>query len=62
LGQRAVLSEADLDRQMVELLPRRETLCGLNIVNVVGVNLALAINAAGYGSSAMAFAHQQLFG
>jgi hypothetical protein len=61
LRQRAVLCEADLDSQTAELLPRRETLFTLNIVNIIGVNLALAINAAGYGSSASAFANQQLF-
>jgi hypothetical protein len=61
VGQRPALCEADLDGQTIELLPQRETLYGINVVNVVAVNLALAINAATYGSAASAFAQQQLF-
>ena len=61
MGERSVLSEAELDRQTIELLPQRETLLTINVVNVVGINLAFAINAASYGSRASAFAGQQIF-
>jgi hypothetical protein len=61
VGQRPALCDADLDGQTIELLPRRETLFSINIVNVVGVNIALAFNAASYGSTAAALAQQQLF-
>lgn len=61
MGQRIALRDADLDGQTIELLPRRETLFTINVVNVIGVNIALAINAASYGSAATALAQQQLF-
>lgn len=55
---------ADLDAATAQLLPARETLscyvgC-VNVTNVVGVNLAIAVNAATINSSANAIATQYL--
>lgn len=55
---------AELDEQLAVPLPRRETLscqfgC-VNVSNVVGVNIALAINAATINSQAEAMALQYL--
>ena len=55
-----VLSDGELDAQTVALLPQRETLLTINVVNVVGVNIALALNAASPYASASAIAAQQL--
>jgi hypothetical protein len=52
------LSISELEATSVELLPPRETLALFNVANVTAVNLALAINAASFGSSAMASANQ----
>ena len=56
--------QADLEAATAELLPTRETLsCSVGCVNVttvVGVNLALAVNAATINSSANALAAQYL--
>ena len=61
---RPELAMADLDAETATPLPRRETLscyvgC-VNVTNVVGVNLALAVNAATIGSQANALAVQYL--
>lgn len=52
----------DLDGATAELLPTRETLgCfvgGINVTNVVAVNLAIAVNAASINASANAMATQ----
>ncbi|HEY9477836.1 MAG TPA: hypothetical protein VIQ26_05335 [Microbacteriaceae bacterium] len=59
-------SRLDLDvlgAQTAELLPRRETMFldfNINVAPVVGVNIALAINAATIGSVANAGAWQDL--
>jgi hypothetical protein len=53
----------ELDAEAAALLPRRETLCQfgcVNLANVVGVNLAIAVNAATINSSAHALALQYL--
>jgi hypothetical protein len=55
-----VLRDEELDAQTVQLLPQRETLWSVNVVNVIGVNVAIAINAATINSSASAVAEQQL--
>jgi hypothetical protein len=55
-----VLADEDLAAQTVELLPARETLLTINVANVVGVNISLAINAASFGASANSLAGQQL--
>ena len=52
-----------LDTQTAELLPRRETLFldfNINVAPVVGVNIALALNAATIGSVANGGAWQNL--
>jgi hypothetical protein len=52
-----------LDAETAELLPRRETLYldfDINVSPVIGVNIALAINAATIGSVANAGAWQDL--
>jgi hypothetical protein len=60
MGRYPILCDDELDAQTMELLPERETLWGINVVNVIGVNLAIAVNAATINSSAMAVANQQL--
>jgi len=53
----------ELDAERVELLPRRETLCRFactNVVNVVGLNVSIAVNAASINASANAVAQQYL--
>jgi hypothetical protein len=60
MGRYPILCDDELDAQTLELLPQRETLLTINVVNVIGVNLAFAINAATINSSAIAVANQQL--
>ena len=58
-----VLSADELRGQSVQLLPRRETLCLFactNVVNVVGINIAIAVNAASINASANAMALQYI--
>jgi hypothetical protein len=52
------LSIPELEATSVELLPPRETLALFNVANVTTVNLALAVNAASFGASALASANQ----
>jgi len=60
--QTPVLSIDELDAQSLELLPPRETLFfDINIAPVVAVNIALAVNAATIGSTAIANAGQHIF-
>ena len=54
------LAIAELDAQATELLPARRTLWSINVTNVIGVNIALAINAASIATNATALANQQL--
>ncbi|HEX6054271.1 MAG TPA: hypothetical protein VFY98_00510 [Intrasporangium sp.] len=57
------IDQRELDRQIVALLPTRDTLCQIGCVNVntiVGVNLAFAINAASSNVTANAVAGQYL--
>lgn len=62
MQQRPVLRLDELDAQSLELLPARETLFfDINVAPVIGVNLALAVNAFTFGSNATALAGQQLF-
>ena len=62
--RRPDLVMADLDAETATPLPRRETLscqfACVNVTNIVGVNLALAVNAATIGSQANALALQYL--
>jgi hypothetical protein len=55
---------SDLDAETATPLPRRETLscqfACVNVTNIVGVNIALAINAATINSQAQALALQYL--
>jgi hypothetical protein len=53
-----IVSMSELEATSVELLPSRETLAWLNIANVTAVNLAIAVNAASFGSAAVASANQ----
>jgi hypothetical protein len=54
-----VIGALELDSQVAELLPERETLLfDIKVAPVVGVNLAIAINAATINSSAAAAALQ----
>jgi hypothetical protein len=57
-------SSIDLEAETAELLPSRETLFldfNFNVAPVIGVNLALALNAATIGSVAQTGAWQNLF-
>ena len=56
----SIVSLAELNEQNVEMLPVRNTLALINITNVIGVNIALAINAASINASASATATQVL--
>lgn len=54
-------SVQEIDNQMLEVLPPRETLFfDIDIVNVIGVNLAIAVNAASMDATTVALAFQQL--
>ena len=56
-----IIAEQELDSQLAELLPARETLFfNINVAPVIGVNLSLAINAATINSAANSLALQQL--
>ena len=56
-----VIAEHELESQLAELLPARETLFfNINVAPVIGVNLSLAINAATINSAANSLAFQQL--
>lgn len=61
---RPQMAIAELDAQVAVPLPRRETLscqfACVNVSNVVGVNLAISINAATINSQANALALQYL--
>lgn len=58
--QQVMVCDDELAAQSLELLPRRETLWGVNVTNVVGVNISLALNAASIGTTASSFAGQHL--
>jgi len=56
-------SRRELDEQTAALLPTRDTLCYIgcvSVTNVIGVNLAFAINAASVNTTANAIAAQYL--
>ena len=59
MDQQITLRNDELAAESLELLPARETLWGVNVANVIGVNISLAINAASIGASASSFAGQQ---
>ena len=63
MSQVPAISADELEAQSVEILPDRETLCQFacfNLTNIVGVNLAIAINAASFNVEANAVAGQAL--
>jgi hypothetical protein len=63
MSPRPVIGYDELASQDAHVLPRRETLCYagcVNVTNVVGVNVAIAINAASINSQADAVAMQYL--
>ena len=58
-----VVSTDEIVGQTAAMLPRRETLCYFactNVVNVVGINVAIAVNAASINASANAMALQYI--
>jgi hypothetical protein len=60
MTEHAIL-QPELDGQVVELLPMRETLwLNINVAPVIGVNMAFAINAFTVNSVAAANAQQWL--
>jgi hypothetical protein len=63
MSTRPVIGLDELDSQDAQMLPGRETLCYVgcvNVTNVVGVNVAIAVNAATINSQANAIAMQYL--
>ncbi|GAA1976358.1 hypothetical protein GCM10009798_41940 [Nocardioides panacihumi] len=63
MPSRAVIGLDELDSQHGEVLPDRDTLCYVGCVNlttVVGVNVAIAVNAATINSQANALAMQYI--
>jgi len=63
MSPRPVIGYDELRSQDAQMLPRRETLCYIgcvNVSNVVGVNIAIAVNAATMHSQANALALQYL--
>ncbi|ADX71861.1 hypothetical protein Asphe3_06520 [Pseudarthrobacter phenanthrenivorans Sphe3] len=55
------LLPAELDAEVAELLPMRETLCmNINVSPVIAVNLSMAINAGSIGSIANSAALQDI--
>lgn len=60
MHQQIALREDELAAETLELLPARETLWGINVANVIGVNISLALNAASIGASASSIAGQHL--
>ena len=62
--RRPVLSAADHDAEVATALPLRETMscqfACINVANVIGVNLAISVNAATINSQANALAMQYL--
>ncbi|MFF1254147.1 hypothetical protein ACFVYC_16850 [Pseudarthrobacter sp. NPDC058329] len=55
------LTPVDLDAEVVELLPMKETLFfNVNVSPVIAVNLSMAINAASIGSVASSGALQDI--
>ena len=57
------LRAEEVRSQTAQLLPRRETLCYFactNVVSVVGINVAIAVNAASINASANALAAQYI--
>ena len=61
----AILSPVELDRQVCDLLPRRETLeligaISINVSPVIAFNTAIAVNAASISGAANAYAGQWL--
>jgi len=50
----------ELHGQHAAILPEREALGLINIANVTGVNLSIAVNAASFGSAANALAAQTI--
>lgn len=56
-----VVCTDEIQAQGAQLLPRRETLCYFactNVVSIVGLNVAIAVNAASINASATALAAQ----
>ena len=63
MQHRPTVDLVELESQSAALLPSRDTLCSfacVTVAPVVGVNLALALNAATINSSATALAGQFL--
>jgi hypothetical protein len=63
MSTRPVIDLEELESQSAQLLPAKETLCFsacVNVSPVVGVNLAIAINAASINTHANAIAMQYL--
>jgi hypothetical protein len=57
----SALTPVDLDAEVVELLPMKETLYfNINVSPVIAVNLSMAVNAASIGSIANSAALQDI--
>ncbi len=64
MSRRPEIAVRELDAETAVALPRRETLscqfACVNVTNIVGVNLAISVNAATINSQANALAMQYL--
>lgn len=60
MHESSIVVPAELSAMRVTLLPTRETLFSINVVNIIGVNLGFAINAATIGAMANVWAGQWL--
>jgi hypothetical protein len=54
------IARSDVANQSVDLLPAREALALVNFTNITGVNIAIAVNAGSFGSTAAAAALQNV--
>jgi len=54
------IARSDVANQSVDLLPAREALALVNFTNITGVNIAIAVNAGSFGSTAAAVALQNV--
>jgi hypothetical protein len=55
-----VIGDVELAQQRVTLLPARRTMLTINVLNIIAINLAIAVNAATLGAAAIAMAGQQV--
>ncbi len=60
MPEHAVLTFEETHTEVVEMLPTRSALSGINITTITGINIAIAVNAGTIHGSAWAAAMQGL--